>query len=266
MKKIQAITFASLLITSLFLISCGEDDSVVENQDPVLTGKSKTYTLAEVDGSGVSGSVKLEEYDDESTKITISVTGTSDGNTHPAHIHLTSDASIIISLTSVSGASGESVTEVAALNDQNLIKYSELVALNAYVNVHLSATDLSVVATGGLGGFEEVEEGGAINYDVTNSGSSAYIFNGNGLNSSSNPNITLKRGSTYTFTVNTPGHPFLINTTQGTGTGNEYSDGVTGNGTQTGTVTFVVPANAPSTLFYNCEFHSSMTGTITIED
>lgn len=105
-----------------------------------------------------------------------------------------------------------------------------------------------------------------INYDVVNSGTSAYLFTGNGLASASNPAITLTRGETYTFTVDAPGHPFYINSTQGTGTSNAYNDGVSNNGTQSGTVTFTVPANAPNTLFYNCEFHGGMTGTFTIVD
>jgi len=80
----------------------------------------------------------------------------------------------------------------------------------------------------------------------------------------SNPNITLKRGETYTFSVNAPGHPFLINSVQGVGTANTYNEGVTNNGAAEGTVTFTVPADAPDTLFYNCEFHASMTGELNI--
>lgn len=111
---------------------------------------------------------------------------------------------------------------------------------------------------------EAETQGGS--YSVTNQGASAYIFNGEGLNNSSNPNFTLKRGETYEFSINTPGHPFFIKVAQTLGTGETFDDGVSNNGTSTGTVTFTVPANAPDTLFYICEFHSSMTGTFTIED
>ncbi|MFD2562376.1 hypothetical protein [Aquimarina rubra] len=106
----------------------------------------------------------------------------------------------------------------------------------------------------------------AINYDVTNSGATAYVFNSNTLTDSNNPDLTLERGKTYTFTVDAPGHPFLIKSVQGTGTGDTYDNGVTNNGIASGTITFVVPDTAPDTLFYNCEFHGSMTGTITIID
>ena len=83
----------------------------------------------------------------------------------------------------------------------------------------------------------------------THSGAMAYVIDG-----MSNPSLTLCRGSTYTFAVNTPGHPFYINTVQGTGTGNAYSSGVTGNGSTSGNVVFVVPADAPNTLYYTVQF------------
>ena len=96
-------------------------------------------------------------------------------------------------------------------------------------------------------------------YTVTNSGASAYTING-----SSNPTLTLYRGFTYTFNVSASGHPFWIKTSQTTGTGNAYSTGVTNNGIDVGTITFVVPSDAPATLYYICQFHSSMVGTINV--
>ena len=74
------------------------------------------------------------------------------------------------------------------------------------------------------------------------------------------------RGVTYLFNVNASGHPFWIKGASSTGTGNAYNTGVTGNGTQVGTLTFAVPTNAPGTLFYNCQFHSAMKGTLSLID
>jgi len=76
--------------------------------------------------------------------------------------------------------------------------------------------------------------------------------------------LTLTEGQTYTFNINASGHPFWIKTVSSTGTGNQYNTGVTNNGTDNGTITFVVPFGAPSTLYYNCQYHSSMAGTINI--
>jgi hypothetical protein len=104
-------------------------------------------------------------------------------------------------------------------------------------------------------------DAGSRSYTVTNNGSSNYVIDG-----SSNPTLNLLRGFTYTFNINASGHPFYIKTAQTTGTGNQYTSGVTGNGTQSGTLTFAVPYNAPSTLYYICQYHSAMKGTISISD
>jgi plastocyanin len=50
---------------------------------------------------------------------------------------------------------------------------------------------------------------------------------------------------------------------QGTGTANAYASGVTNNG-GIRKDNFTVPMDAPGTLYYNCQFHGSMNGTITI--
>ena len=111
------------------------------------------------------------------------------------------------------------------------------------------------IGSGGTGGGANCHTPGTL--QVTNSGLAAYVIDG-----VSNPDLTFCRGSSYVFAVNATGHPFYINSVQGTGTGNAYSSGVTGNGTEVGNVTFAVPADAPDTLFYNCSFHPAMTGTI----
>ncbi|WP_238718875.1 hypothetical protein [Pelagihabitans pacificus] len=103
-------------------------------------------------------------------------------------------------------------------------------------------------------------------FDVGNNGATSYVFDGKGFAGDENPNFNLRRGRTYEFVVNTPGHPFIIKAVQGTGTGDAVNDGVTNNGVATGTISFTVPADAPDTLFYICEFHGSMTGTFTISD
>ncbi|MDT7828635.1 hypothetical protein RQM65_08160 [Pricia sp. S334] len=103
-------------------------------------------------------------------------------------------------------------------------------------------------------------------YSITNDGAVSYIFNGNGLTDAVNPDFTLTRGQTYEFDVNAPGHPFLIKSVQSTGTDETYEDGVDDNGATDGKVTFTVPMDAPDTLYYACEFHSPMTGTLNIVD
>jgi hypothetical protein len=99
------------------------------------------------------------------------------------------------------------------------------------------------------------------NFNVTNVDMSGYEIDG-----VFNPALTLTRGRTYTFTVTaTAAHPFYIKTVQGVGTANQYNNGVTGQGANSGSIlTFVVPLDAPTTLWYQCSNHSVMSNTITL--
>ena len=100
---------------------------------------------------------------------------------------------------------------------------------------------------------------------VSNAGN--YDFSGDGFpTTSTNPTLYLTRGLTYKINVTASGHPFYINTQNTTGTGSQYSSGVTNNGTQTGSILFTVPMDAPRYLHYNCQYHGGMNGPIYIVD
>jgi hypothetical protein len=102
---------------------------------------------------------------------------------------------------------------------------------------------------------------GGITLAVTNSGSGSYTING-----SANPTLSFIRGHRYVINVNAVGHPFWIQTVAGAySAGNVYSTGVTNGGTDNGTIIFEVPFNAPQ-LYYVCQYHSSMNGSITVSD
>lgn len=235
-----------------------------------LTGKKVSYVLAQKDVAGINGTVEFAERVNQTTLVTIKLVGTPAGGSHPAHIHennVATSGNIIAGLNPVNGDTGISKTQVASLVGGAAVTYTQFLTLSAYVNVHLSGADLTTIVAQGNIGSSVGSGSGSVEtktYSVTNSGTTAYIFNGEGLTNVSNPNFTFKRGGTYTFNVNTPGHPFYLNTVQGTGTANAFTSGVTNNGAVSGSVKIVVPANAPNTLYYNCEFHGLMTGTITI--
>jgi len=100
--------------------------------------------------------------------------------------------------------------------------------------------------------------------------SSAYTFTGSGFTGAVNdPTLYLIRGQTYKFDNQTGGHPFRIQSTVAqVGGGTQYNSGVTNNdatgGTGTNVLTFVVPMDAPDTLYYQCTAHTAMTGTINV--
>jgi hypothetical protein len=101
-----------------------------------------------------------------------------------------------------------------------------------------------------------------VNYLVTNAGTSAYV-----IDYQNNPTLTLVRGNTYTFNLILDGiYPFYIKTLASLGNVNLYSSGVTNNGAVAGTVTFVVPQDAPDTLYYSSSIQLNMRGTINIVD
>src|SRR6056300_1912316 len=109
-----------------------------------------------------------------------------------------------------------------------------------------------------------------VSYNVTNNGTGAYTFSG--AAKGDNPNIgPMYRGGTYTFTINASGHPLYLTTDNGTNFSSgtyfgEYLSGVTNSRTDSGSLTFVVPNDAPDTLYYQCGNHSAMRGAITIKD
>ena len=118
-----------------------------------------------------------------------------------------------------------------------------------------------VAQSGGGAGTPE------ITWTLTANAQSDYIFSGDGFPTNQNdPTLYLIRGQTYKFVNNTGGHPFRIQSTGATvGGGTQYNSGVTnqdaGNGV---TLTFVVPMDAPDTLYYQCTAHTAMFGTINV--
>lgn len=239
-----------------------------------LTGMTIAYDLNEKDVPGISGSATFYERKSGEALAVLELVNTPAGGSHPAHIHNNSAAvggGIAFSFNPVNGDTGMSMTHVAELDDGSSFGYNDIDTFDGYINVHLSIDNLAtIVAQGNIGSNLNDDGGGDGNsgesYNVTNSGSSAYIFNGGSFTNESNADITLKRGETYEFIVNAPGHPFLIKTASSLGGGDTFDDGVSNNGEEKGTITFTVPDNAPDLLYYICEFHSSMSGTFTIMD
>jgi hypothetical protein len=150
--------------------------------------------------------------------------------------------------------------------------FSTLGQPNGFSEIDLSQLkELSNSAIGGYSNFPDGPDVLAVvvkplptaitSYEVGNTSSTSYRLNGY-----ANPAITVVRGQTYTFELNASGHPFWIKTAATTGTGDAYSTGVTNNGDDVGTITWTVDIDAPNTLYYICQNHSAMGGTITVVD
>ncbi len=82
-----------------------------------------------------------------------------------------------------------------------------------------------------------------------------------------NPDIVVRRGQTYVFDLNTPSHPFYLQTTSGGYVeANVYRQGFDGNGHTYGRHSWVVPEDAPDELFYQSGLESEVFGKIIVLD
>lgn len=122
-----------------------------------LTGTKKQYVLAQVGTSGVSGTATLEQRKNLNSLLTIVLTGTIAGGSHPSHIHLGSVATVgggpvVISLNNIDGATGKSYTNIRKLDAGTPITYSDLLVYDGYLNVHESDVNLTnILCQGDIG-------------------------------------------------------------------------------------------------------------------
>jgi plastocyanin/PDZ domain-containing secreted protein len=169
-----------------------------------------------------------------------------DGNTSnlqtPSHTYSTA-GTYDVSLTANSGTNTitETKTSLIAVNSNPIINPG----LNQTI---CDGTSTTLNATSGQ------------NYTVgvTAVNTSNYILSG--AFSGNDPAINISLGDTLTFNVNSPGHPFLIKTTNTTGTANSVA--VTNNGTSFGSI--IWSPTVAGIYYYICEFHGGMVGTITV--
>jgi len=130
-----------------------------------LTGESFTYDLNEVDGSGVSGTLRFEERQNQNTLATMEMAGTEAGGNHPAHIHQNSveeGGDAAFTLNNVDGETGGSVTNIRADQWQNgeNMNYSNLLDYSGHVNITASDTDETVLSQGNIGAnFQPAQSG-----------------------------------------------------------------------------------------------------------
>ena len=130
----------------------------------------------------------------------------------------------------------------------------------------VGAASVAVTATGSANKLFDVNNAlnTTFNVKVVSSGGNKYEVNGVVA-----PQLTMIRGTTYTFNVSDSSnnnHPLRFKNSYGS----SYSSGVTVNGTEgqaNATVVFAVPSDAPSSLRYYCTVHGEAMGnTISVTD
>lgn len=157
-KDGNPLTYGDLIVFdghAMVHLSAEQISTIVARGDignNALTGEETSYELTELNGSGVSGTFKLQQRKNGFTLATIMLTGTPEDGNHPAHIHTNSivnGGGIVIPLNNVDGNTGLSSTNIEKTNAEEGITYSELLEFNGHVKVHLSPEDLSTVVAGG---------------------------------------------------------------------------------------------------------------------
>ena len=122
-----------------------------------LSGNATQYTLSAKSGSGITGTVLLEERINGLTKATINLNDFSGSPAFPSHIHINSAAeegSIYIDFNPIDGTTGTSVTTIRRLNENvggTPITYQQLLNFDGYINVHQSAENPIIVSQTDIG-------------------------------------------------------------------------------------------------------------------
>ena len=200
---------------------------------------------------------QLESYENSSWVATAGSAGgatsvNTAGNTGTGSVTFASET------LTVTGATGQIDVDAAGFA-LSLSLDADLTSLTT-INTHTIPS-----GTGTLALTSDIPADNTPTFAVTAPDSGRYTFNGAGTDGDDNATLYLYRGFTYKFAVNSSGHPFHIQTSSGAyNASNLYTDNVTNPGTQSGTITWTVQMDAPSTLYYVCQYHSAMAGTINI--
>jgi len=140
------------------VINKSETSQVIVTQSDIgqniLTTNTVSYPLSEVDVSDIFGTITFTERVNGEALAEISLVGSPEGGVHPAHIHSGSVATApgAIAFTFNPVISKISKTNVAKLDDGSPFGYDDVLSVNGYVNVHLSATNLGIIlAQGNIG-------------------------------------------------------------------------------------------------------------------
>ena len=235
-------------------------DLVVEDKNIVI-GDTATPSDATADGGGIT----LKGTTDK----TFNWVDASDSWTSSENIDLATGKTFKINNTNVltsTAVLGKSVPsgDIVGTSDTQTLTGKTLTSPKINEDVAITATSTEINYTDGVTSAIQTQLDNrvniadpAIDYYITNSGSGAYLVNG-----VSNGTLYFEKGKKYRVHVNATGHPFWIQTSSGAyNSGSVYSTGITNNGTQSGHIIVELASSAPQ-LYYACQYHSSMAGSI----
>lgn len=142
------------------LKSSSEPDVILAQGDiggNVITSTNITYALNIVGGYNVSGTALFEKRVNGNTLVTITLTGTIEGESYPATINLGSIESVgggpvVMTLNDVLGSTGTSYTNIRKLNSGFDISYDDWLVYDGYINIYQTAVALdNIICHGNIG-------------------------------------------------------------------------------------------------------------------
>lgn len=123
----------------------------------VLTTTKKSYELKVKDNLGVSGTALFEKRTNGQTLVTISLSGTIEGEMYPATINIGSVATVgggdtKSTLKPVDGTTGKSYTNIKALDNDIPIKYEDWLVYVGYINIYQKSIAYdNIICQGNIG-------------------------------------------------------------------------------------------------------------------
>ena len=234
--------------------------SVSGQSDVVADSATDTLTL-------VAGSNVTITTDANTDSITISAVGGGGASNSFATIAVSGQNSVVAESTTdtlnLVAGSGISIT-----TNQD----TDTVTITNSASASTLFSALNDASTAGLT-IDEIYKPAIVRLSVTNSGTSAYLFNSH--YSGNNPNLYALSGTTISFNLNVTGHPFEIQDA----VGNPYNTGLThvatngtvstgsnAQGQTSGTLYWDIQRTVAGTFRYQCQSHAAMVGQIVVKD
>lgn len=155
----QGLTYNQLLVfDGYFAIELDDNSGKLAASAHIgpneLTGKKMTYSMSFTDDFSYSGQATFAERVNGSSSLLVSLLESNENAAYPSHIHSNeeeSDNIILLNLSSVeSKFKGHGFSEISDLNGSPII-YSDLLELNASIDIHDFNDSTKVIASGGIG-------------------------------------------------------------------------------------------------------------------
>ncbi len=161
--QVNSLTYSQLIAYNGFVkvVKSSTEPNIVLAQGDiggnVITDVSKSYPLGTVGTYGVSGTALFQKRLNGTTLLTLTLSGTIQGEMYPASINLSSietvgGGPVTATLSSVNGTTGKSFTTIRKLDGGLDISYDNWLVYNGYINVYQTAVDYdNIICQGNIG-------------------------------------------------------------------------------------------------------------------